>query len=208
MSHRTYRATFTRPEARSAVTRAMRAASVRVSEERQRILAQVAWRPLSDEPFAAPDELREFVVPDDWTADCGIKGEQLLVSAADDGITVSLLDWNVPTASCETVVRRFIQALYQEATTEDLEEKDIRVTPVAVLMHHVCQHCAERVLELPYRCPVCGRAFCYPHRRPESHGCDRRATRDASGVLHDEVSPPAVGGRVAPKVLVSKVPCG
>ncbi len=209
MSCRTYSVAF----ANSALTAAIRETLPRMARReipdwRREALAKLEWSPIQGGEFKIPDELFEFDVPDEWSAADGIKGEKVMVSTRGDGLTLILSDGNMREESCEQVVRRFVQELHTKATGRALAEEEIKVSTVAFLPRYVCEFCSGQITDLPYTCPVCGRCFCYEHRRPETHGCERARATNKTCLSDDRTLDSARSRKQGPTVLVRKVPCG
>lgn len=210
MSSRSYGVAFTNSGVNRKVVQAVQTrAARRVSERRRKILSRLEWRPICDNEFSVPEELLEVEVPDEWTAEGNVRREKMVVSASGDGLTVILSDNNLPEKTCEKVVRLFVQELHMRVTGKHLSDDEIEVSPLAMLMHRVCEFCSERIIGPSYSCPVCRRCFCYEHRRPETHGCSRNK-KNRGRVLQTNPSARVSSSRCGrrPVVVINKVPCG
>lgn len=211
MSSRSYEVRFSEREASARIRLAVQRMEHRkVSERRRKTLANLEWKPIAAAEFSIPDELLEVELPNEWTTKDGIEGERIFLSPENDSLTVMLSDANLPEESCEEVVRRFVQDIYEKAMGRSLSKNEIKVSGIAVLTHYCCEFCSGAITEFAYSCPVCGRCFCYAHRRPESHGCaglrSRTAQPESPVKVKERFSSSRSRGR--PKVRISKVPCG
>ena len=209
MSSTMYQVRFTSPVVNQSVLHALREQPRQeVPRWKEQALAKLDWRPAAAEGFQVPAGLLEFHVPDAWTEPLQIRNEKLLVSAKEDHLTVVLSDGNLKEERCEEVVRRFVQELHKQATRRALKEDDIELSPIGVLVHYACECCSQSITDCRYTCPVCGRCFCYDHRRAETHGCKRRV--EAAGLSSPRGAQPCrvAAARPRSKVLISRVRCG
>jgi len=208
MSRRVYEVRFTDEVVNAAVAQSATVSELHtIPEWRRQALSKLEWIPMSTGEFSIPDALVEFEIPDEWTAEEGVERETMLVSVKADALTLVLPDGALKEDRCDELVRRFVGEIHMRATGTRLKDDEVEVSPVAALAHYACEFCSERVMGLPYTCPVCRRCFCYEHRRPETHGCSRQSRETGAGLPSSVTAYASTPGR-RPPVVIRKVPCG
>ncbi len=215
MSSRSYRVSFVDAEEerriREEIERLMKQEHERI-QKRRKILSKLEWAQESTEKLNLSNRFAEVKVPHEWTREEGILNESLFVGKTKEGIDIAIFDQNLPEGKCEEIVSKFSREIYKKATGREASEDSVSVQPIVRLKHPVCQHCFNPIKNFTYKCPVCGRGFCYSHRRPESHGCSQKQMKEKSELtkkqkfIKKEKEPESKSKN--PKIIIKKVPCG
>jgi hypothetical protein len=178
-------------------------------------LAALEWvsvEDITDRVVLNVDEpVYEVTVSSSLTNDVKVSREVLRVYPVDERrFQVIMTDASLPLRKCEEVVVEFAKGLYEKATGEKIDNRMVRVQRVAALLGRVCEHCLQTIPELPYTCKVCGRVFCYEHRRPESHGCGHpyNMAQEEASTQHNNPSSADSNSEDLPRIVISKVLCG
>ncbi len=209
MSRRAYKVKYTKAQVNEKARKlATRKLPVRVPTPKQKALSKLHWLPVQNEEFTTPEDLREVEVPDEWTAEDGTRKEKVLVSADKEGLTVIVSDANLKEGSCERIVRNFAGLVYKEVTGEELREDEVDLSPFAMFRHTICEFCGEQTEGNSFTCPVCKRCFCYDHRSPESHGCNREKSRGETVEFGSKASRSDSGKERRTTVAIRKIFCG
>lgn len=179
-------------------------------------LSKLDWVPrASTEPVQKPEfdvdkPIFEAMVPPEFTKDVHVSNEILRIAPLDDKtIQVTITDASIPPSKCGEIAIDFAGRLYEKATGMKITREQMMLKNIASLSENICEHCLQRIEGLPHACKVCGRTFCYDHRRPETHGCQLK-------VRLDQPEQPIMKKRqlepqknlAQPKVIVQKIPCG
>ena len=179
-------------------------------------LSKLDWVPRANtQPVQKPEfdvdkPIFEATVPPELTKDVHVSNEILRIAPLDDKtIQVTITDASIPPSKCEEIAIDFAGRLYEKATGMKLGREEMMLKNIARLSENICEHCLQSIEGLPYVCKVCGRTFCYDHRRPETHGCQQKVRLDQSEqpiVKHEQCKPQKKSTK--PKVIVQKIPCG
>jgi hypothetical protein len=154
----------------------------------------------------------EAKLPPEFTKDSGISNEIIrAVPINDREVQIIITDASLQPKKCEEIAVDFAQRLYEKATGERIDRSMILVKGIATLSGKICEHCLREIDGPPYVCKVCGRTFCYDHRRPETHGCGvkPRVVEEEpriSPVTHPSSAAEESGN--TPRVVVRRLPCG
>jgi hypothetical protein len=179
-------------------------------ERRREILSRLEWVQECSGKLELPDDCAEIKIPQEWTSDAGILNESLFASIDEEGINLAIFDQNLPEEKCEEVVSKFTREVYKKAIGRELSQDSVSIQPIAGLKHLVCQHCFRPISNFAYKCRVCGRGFCYSHRRPESHGCSRDQKLGRPEFLKEIVrkESKSIRKNKEPRIIIRKIPCG
>lgn len=180
-------------------------------EKRQKVLSKLDWTQTTSEDFKLPEQFTEIEIPASDMEDGLDSDVPVFVSSSEEtGISLSILDHTLPDGKCEEIASKFAQDIYRNAVGEEIPKDNILIQPIARLKHPVCQHCLKIILDFPYQCPVCEKVYCYPHRRPESHGCSRPKNTTKTSHRKKTQSRKNQSSRKSnqPKVIIREIPCG
>jgi hypothetical protein len=160
--------------------------------------------------FDADKPIFETVAPPEFTKDVHVSNEILrIVPLNDKTVQVTITDASIPPSKCEEIAIDFAGRLYEKATGTKILREQMMLKNIATLSENICEYCLQPIEGLPHACKVCGRTFCYDHRRPETHGCQLKVRVDQpqQPVKHQQQAkhPEQMA---QPKVVVQKIPCG
>ena len=195
---------------------ALNAIARQMDHARKKSLSKMKWLPKTDVNFAQTPQfdvdkpIFEVSVPPEFTDDVNVSNEVLRVIAINDNtVQVVITDASIPPDKCEKIAIDFAQRLHEKATGRKIAREQILAKNIASLATNICEHCLEHIEGLPHVCKVCGRTFCYDHRRPETHGCQLKVRID-----HPEQATTKQQQRrpekesAQPRVIIRKIPCG
>jgi len=179
-------------------------------------LSKLNWVPkASTEPFQKPEFdvdklIFEAIVPPEFTKDTHVSNEILRIVPLDDKtIQITITDASIPPSKCGEVAIDFAERLYEKATGMKITREQMMLKNIANLSANICEQCLQYIEGLPHVCKVCGRTFCYDHRRPETHGCQLKVKLDQPEqptVKQQELKPRKESAQ--PRVIITKIPCG
>jgi len=178
-------------------------------------LSKLDWVPrASTEPVQKPEfdvdkPIFDAMVPPEFTKDVHVSNEILRIAPLDDKtIQVTITDASIPPSKCGEIAIDFAGRLYEKATGMKITRERMMLKNIASLSENICEHCLQRIEGLPHACKVCGRTFCYDHRRPETHGCQLKVRVDQPErpIVKQQQKPQK--NLAQPKVIVQKIPCG
>jgi hypothetical protein len=183
---------------------------------RKKSLSKIKWAPKTNVNFAQTPQfdvdkpIFEVSVPPEFTDDVNVSNEALRVIAINDNtVQVVITDASIPPGKCEKIAIDFAGRLYEKATGMKIAREQMMLKNIASLSENICEHCLQHIEGLPYACKVCGRTFCYDHRRPETHGCQLKVRSDQPKqpiMKKQQLKPQKKSAQ--PRVTVQKIPCG
>jgi hypothetical protein len=179
-------------------------------------LSQLDWVQKADtEPVQTPEfdvdkPIFNVVVPPESTKDIHVSNEVLRIVPLDDKtIQVTVTDASIPPSKCGEIAIDFAGRLYEKATGIRIAREQMMLKNIASLPENICEHCLQHIDGLPHGCTVCGRTFCYDHRRPETHGCQLKVTTDQpEWAIEKKQQLGPQKKPVQPRVSVQRIPCG
>lgn len=178
-------------------------------------LSQLNWLPKVDiEPTRRPrfdvdKPVFEAPVPPEFTKDVHVFNEVLrVVPINDKTIHVVVTDASIPPSKCEEIAIDFARRLYEKATGVKITKEQILVNNVAGLPANICEHCLQSIEGLPNACKVCGRTFCYDHRRPETHGCQLKIALGQPQLSTVKQQHESQIKTTQPRVIIRRIHCG
>jgi hypothetical protein len=183
---------------------------------RKESLSKVEWIPkkavnFSQMPRLGVDEtIFELPVPTESVGDSNVSNETLrIIPINGNTVQVVITDASVSPSTCEKMAIDFAKRLHEKATGRKITEEQILLKNIAGLAANICEHCLQNIEGLPHACKVCGRTFCYDHRRPETHGCQLKVKADH---LEEPIEKPqqfnAQQPPDQPMVTIRRIPCG
>jgi hypothetical protein len=188
------------------INRTLQEIARRATESEKERFKQIPWVPKENEfkVWEKPSDLFEVSLPPEYTSDTDVTKETIRIIPQRDHIQISITDASLPPSKCEEIAIKFSKLLYEKATGKRISSDQILVKNIAGLPVNICEHCLQEIEGLPYVCRVCGRTFCYQHRKPETHGCqvqtkvrvDLQIPRKRKTSEHK------------PRVVIRKIPCG
>lgn len=186
-----------------------------MDETSKKLMRELEWASVnrvSPPNFDVEASIFEATIPDELTKDAGISKETIRILPINDKtIQIAITDASLPSTKCQEIAIQFTKQLYKKATGKTLDTKQILIKKTASLQINICEHCLKSLESLPYTCQVCGRTFCYDHRKPETHGCQtniRIKTPEGSMPKNPQTTTKKTQDHQKPKIVVYKVPCG
>jgi len=178
-------------------------------------LSQLNWVPKVDnEPTRQPRfdvdrPVFEAPVPPEFTKDVHVFNEVLrVVPINDKTIHVVVTDASIPPSKCEEIAIDFARRLHEKATGVKITKEQILMSNVAGLPGNICEHCLQPIEGFPNACKVCGRTFCYDHRRPETHGCQLKIASGQPQLPTVKQQHESHAKPTQPRVIIRRIHCG
>ncbi len=160
--------------------------------------------------FDVDEPIFEVSVPAESTDNFNVSNEILrVIHINDNTVQVAITDASVSPDKCEKMAIDFAQRLHEKTTGRKIAKERILLSNMASLASNICEHCLQSIEGFPHACKVCGRTFCYDHRRPETHGCQMKVRSDLSEKSIKEQSHlDAQKQSDQPRVTVRRIHCG
>ncbi|MEM1589800.1 MAG: AN1-type zinc finger protein [Candidatus Bathyarchaeia archaeon] len=181
----------------------------------KKVMSELEWaseNQVSPPNFDVETPIFEATIPDELTKDIGVSKETVrIIPINDKTIQIVITDASLPPTKCQEIAIQFTQQLYKKATGKTLNKKQILLKKTATLQANICEHCLKPLESLPHTCQICGRTFCYDHRRPETHGCQTNIKTKTIGenVLETpRTTTQKTRAYNKPKIVIQKIPCG
>jgi hypothetical protein len=183
---------------------------------RKESLSKVEWIPKKAVDFGqmpqlgADETIFELSVPAESAGGLNVSKEILrIIPIRGNTVQVAITDASVSPSECEKMAIDFAKRLHEKATGRKISEEQISLWNIASLATNICEHCLQNIEGLPRTCKVCGRTFCYDHRRPETHGCQLKVRSDhpeETVKRHQQLKAEQQSDQ--PRVTIRRIPCG